>query len=58
MTLARRSVSGLADDDLPAAVEAVMRAGPYRPKWDTVRPITRDGQVIRTTWLGRTIGRA
>jgi hypothetical protein len=36
-----------------------MRAGPWRPKWDTARTVKLpDDTVLHTTWLGRTIGRA
>jgi len=36
-----------------------MRAGPYRPKWDSPRTVTLpDKSTVKTTWLGMTIGRA
>ncbi|MCC7107122.1 MAG: hypothetical protein IT307_18475 [Chloroflexi bacterium] len=34
----------------PARIERIMRAGPWRPKWDELRG--------STTWLGGTIGKA
>ena len=46
-------------DALALVVEQLMRAGPYRPKWDSPRTVTLgDKTTVRTTWLGMTIGRA
>jgi len=50
---------GYEGDALALVVEQLMRAGPYRPKWDSPRTVTlADKTTVRTTWLGMTIGRA
>lgn len=56
---ARHAIAlGHSGDDLGQVVEDVMRAGPWRAKWDRPYTVTENGQTVRTTWLGRTIGRA
>ena len=50
---------GFAGDALVLVIETLMRAGPYRPKWEHPRAVTQDdGSILRTTWLGLSIGRA